>query len=208
MSQITLPDLPYAKNALEPHISAETLEYHHDKHHAAYVNKLNELLPGSGLEGKELDEIIKATAKDDSKAQIFNQAAQVWNHTFYWNCMTPNGGGEATGDLKAKIDEAFGSYAKFREEFKNAAVSQFGSGWAWLVADSVDGKLSIMKTSNADTSLAHGKVAVLTCDVWEHAYYIDYRNRRPDYVDTFLDKLVNWEYANAKYHGKEAGVEK
>lgn len=208
MSQITLPDLPYAKNALEPHISAETLEYHHDKHHAAYVNKLNELLPGSGLEGKELDEIIKATAKDDSKAQIFNQAAQVWNHTFYWNCMTPNGGGEATSDLKAKIDEAFGSYAKFREEFKNAAVSQFGSGWAWLVADSVDGKLSIMKTSNADTPLAHGKVAVLTCDVWEHAYYIDYRNRRPDYVDTFLDKLVNWEYANAKYHGKEAGVEK
>lgn len=208
MSQITLPDLPYAKNALEPHISAETLEYHHDKHHAAYVNKLNELLPGSGLEGKELDDIIKAAAKDDSKATIFNQAAQVWNHTFYWNCMTPNGGGEATGDLKAKIDAAFGSYAKFREEFKNAAVSQFGSGWAWLVADSVDGNLSIMKTSNADTPMAHGKVAVLTCDVWEHAYYIDYRNRRPDYVDTFLDKLVNWEYANAKYHGKEAGVEK
>lgn len=208
MSQITLPDLPYAKNALDPHISAETLEFHHDKHHAAYVNKLNELLPGSGLEGKELDEIIKATAGDSSKAQIFNQAAQVWNHTFYWNCMTPNGGGEPTGDLKAKIEEAFGSYAKFREEFKNAAVSQFGSGWAWLVADSVGGKLSITKTSNADTPLAHNQVAVLTCDVWEHAYYIDYRNRRPDYVDTFLDKLVNWDYANAKYKGQEAGVEK
>lgn len=208
MSQITLPELPYAKNALEPHISAETLEFHHDKHHAAYVNKLNELLPGSGLEGKELDEIIKATAGDSSKAQIFNQAAQVWNHTFYWNCMTPNGGGEPTGDLKAKIEEAFGSYAKFREEFKNAAVSQFGSGWAWLVADSVGGKLSITKTSNADTPLAHNQVAVLTCDVWEHAYYIDYRNRRPDYVDTFLDKLVNWDYANAKYKGQEAGVEK
>ena len=208
MSQITLPDLPYAKNALEPHISAETLEFHHDKHHAAYVNKLNELLPGSGLEGKQLDEIIKATAGDSSKAQIFNQAAQVWNHTFYWNCMTPNGGGEPTGDLKAKIEEAFGSYAKFREEFKNAAVSQFGSGWAWLVADSVGGKLSITKTSNADTPLAHNQVAVLTCDVWEHAYYIDYRNRRPDYVDTFLDKLVNWDYANAKYKGQEAGVEK
>lgn len=207
MSKITLPDLPYAKNALEPHISAETLEYHHDKHHAAYVNKLNELLPGSGLEDKELDEIIKAAAKDDSKTTIFNQAAQVWNHTFYWNCMTPNGGGEATGDLKGKIDEAFGSYAKFREEFKNAAVGQFGSGWAWLVADSEGGKLSIMKTSNADTPMAHGKVAVLTCDVWEHAYYIDYRNRRPDYVDTFLDKLVNWEYANAKYKGQPAGVE-
>ena len=208
MSQITLPDLPYAKNALEPHISAETLEFHHDKHHAAYVNKLNELLPGSGLEGKELDEIIKATAGDSSKATIFNQAAQVWNHTFYWNCLTANGGGEPTGDLKAKIEEAFGSYAKFREEFKNAAVSQFGSGWAWLVADSVGGQLSIIKTANADTPLAHNQVAVLTYDVWEHAYYIDYRNRRPDYVDTFLDKLVNWDYANAKYKGQEAGVEK
>ncbi len=208
MSQITLPDLPYAKNALEPHISAETLEFHHDKHHAAYVNKLNELLPGSGLEGKELDEIIKATAGDNSKATIFNQAAQVWNHTFYWNCLTANGGGEPTGDLKAKMEEAFGSYAKFREEFKNAAVSQFGSGWAWLVADSVGGQLSIIKTANADTPLAHNQVAVLTCDVWEHAYYIDYRNRRPDYVDTFLDKLVNWDYANAKYKGQEAGVEK
>lgn len=160
MSNITLPDLPYAKDALEPHISAETLEYHHDKHHAAYVNKLNELLPGSGLEDKTLPEIIEATAKDESKQGMFNQAAQVWNHTFYWNCMTPtNGGGEPTGDLKGKIEEDFGSYDKFREEFKNAALTQFGSGWAWLVADKVGGKLSIAKTANADTPLAHNQVA-------------------------------------------------
>ena len=208
MSKITLPDLPYAKDALEPHISAETLEYHHDKHHAAYVNKLNDLLPGSGYEDKTLPEIIQGTAKDDSKQTMFNQAAQVWNHTFYWNCMTPdNGGGEPTGDLKGKIEEDFGSYDKFREEFKNAATSQFGSGWAWLVTDKVGGKLTIMKTSDADNPLAHDKIAVLTCDVWEHAYYIDYRNRRPDYVDTFLDKLVNWDYANAKYKGQDAGNE-
>ncbi len=208
MSHITLPELPYAKDALEPHISAETLEFHHDKHHNAYVTKLNALLPGSGLEGKTLPEIILATAEDDSKQGMFNQAAQVWNHTFYWNCMTPtNGGGEPTGDLKAKIEEDFGSYDKFREEFKNAALTQFGSGWAWLVADKVGGKLSIAKTGNAGTPLANGQVAVLTCDVWEHAYYVDYRNRRPDYVDTFLDKLVNWDYANAKYKGQDAGVE-
>lgn len=207
MSQIVLPELPYAKNALEPYISAETLEFHHDKHHAAYVNKLNELLPNSGLENNSLDEIILATATDSNKTVMFNQAAQVWNHTFYWNCMTANGGGEPTGELKAKIETDFGSYEKFREEFKNAAVSQFGSGWAWLVADEIGGKLSIMKTSNADTPMAHGKIAVLTCDVWEHAYYIDYRNRRPDYVDTFLDKLVNWDYANAKFQGQPAGVE-
>ena len=198
-----LPPLPYAHDALQPHISKETLEYHHDKHHNTYVVNLNNLVPGTEFEGKTLEEIVKS-----SSGGIFNNAAQVWNHTFYWNCLTANGGGEPTGDLKAKIEEAFGSYAKFREEFKNAAVSQFGSGWAWLVADSVGGQLSITKTANADTPLAHNQVAVLTCDVWEHAYYIDYRNRRPDYVDTFLDKLVNWDYANAKYKGQPAGVEK
>lgn len=208
MSKFTLPELPYAKDALAPHISAETLEYHHGKHHNAYVTKLNELLPGSGFEDKGLEDIILATAKDDSKQGMFNQAAQVWNHTFYWNCMTPNGGGEATGDLQAKIAEDFGSFENFREEFKNAALTQFGSGWAWLVADEVGGKLSIIKTANADTPLAHGKVAVLTCDVWEHAYYVDYRNARPNYVDTFLDKLVNWDYANAKFNGQAAGIEK
>ena len=208
MTTITLPALPYGYEDLAPHISKETLEFHHDKHHNTYVVNLNNLIKGTDLEGKTLEEIITAVAGDASKAGIFNNAAQVWNHTFYWNCMTPdNGGGEPTGDLKAKIEEDFGSYDKFREEFKNAALTQFGSGWAWLVADKVGGKLSIAKTANADTPLAHDQVAVLTCDVWEHAYYIDYRNRRPDYVDTFLDKLVNWDYANAKYKGQDAGVE-
>ena len=174
MSKITLPELPYAKDALEPHISAETLEYHHDKHHNAYVTKLNELLPGSGLEDKTLSEIIVATAKDDSRQGMFNQAAQVWNHTFYWNCMTPtNGGGEPTGDLKAKIEEDFGSYDKFREEFKNAALTQFGSGWAWLGADTVGGKLSIAKTAKADKPNAGFPVGILPCAVWQSAYGLE-----------------------------------
>ena len=208
MSSITLPDLPYAKDALVPHISAETLEFHHDKHHNAYVVKLNELIAGTDLAGQDLEDIIKATANDASKVGIFNQAAQVWNHTFYWNCMTPNGGGTPTGAVADKITAAFGSYEKFAEEFTNAALTQFGSGWAWLVADEVNGNLSIMKTANADLPMAHGKVAVLTVDVWEHAYYIDYRNLRPKYVKTFLDSLVNWEYVNAKLAGQPAGVEK
>ena len=208
MSSITLPDLPYAKDALLPHISAETLEFHHDKHHNAYVVKLNELIAGTDLAGQDLEDIIKATANDASKVGIFNQAAQIWNHTFYWNCMTPNGGGAPTGAVADKITAAFGSYEKFAEEFTNAALTQFGSGWAWLVADEVNGNLSIMKTANADLPMAHGKVAVLTVDVWEHAYYIDFRNLRPKYVKTFLDSLVNWEYVNAKLAGQPAGVEK
>ena len=208
MSSITLPDLPYAKDALLPHISAETLEFHHDKHHNAYVVKLNELIAGTELAGHDLEDIIKATANDASKVGIFNQAAQIWNHTFYWNCMTPNGGGAPTGAVADKITAAFGSYEKFAEEFTNAALTQFGSGWAWLVADEVNGNLSIMKTANADLPMAHGKVAVLTVDVWEHAYYIDFRNLRPKYVKTFLDSLVNWEYVNAKLAGQPAGVEK
>ncbi|MFA9203264.1 MAG: superoxide dismutase [Flavobacteriales bacterium] len=208
MSSITLPDLPYAKDALLPHISAETLEFHHDKHHNAYVVKLNELIAGTELAGQDLEDIIKATANDASKVGIFNQAAQIWNHTFYWNCMTPNGGGAPTGAVADKITAAFGSYEKFAEEFTNAALTQFGSGWAWLVADEVNGNLSIMKTANADLPMAHGKVAVLTVDVWEHAYYIDFRNLRPKYVKTFLDSLVNWEYVNAKLAGQPAGVEK
>ncbi len=211
MTQITLPDLPYAHDALEPHISKETLEYHHDKHHNAYVTNLNNLIKGTDLEGKELDEIIKATAgdaTDPSKAGIFNNAAQVWNHTFYWNCMTKNGGGKPTGAVAEKIDAAFGSYEKFAEEFTKAATTQFGSGWAWLVADEVNGNLSIMKTPNGDNPMAHGKTAILTIDVWEHAYYIDYRNARPKYIETFINQLINWDYVNAKLAGQPAGVEK
>ncbi len=208
MSTITLPDLPYAKDALQPHISAETLEFHHDKHHNAYVVKLNELIAGTAFEGQDLEAIIQATANDASKLGVFNQAAQIWNHTFYWNCMTPNGGGAPTGAVAEKITAAFGSYEKFAEEFTNAALTQFGSGWAWLVADEVNGNVSIMKTANADLPMAHGKVALLTVDVWEHAYYIDFRNLRPKYVKTFLDSLVNWDYVNAKLAGQPAGVEK
>ncbi|MHA3079037.1 superoxide dismutase [Acinetobacter sp. ANC 5502] len=208
MTTITLPALPYGYDALEPHISKETLEFHHDKHHQTYVTNLNNLIKGTDLEGKSLEEIIVASAGDVSKAGIFNNAAQVWNHTFYWNSIAPNGGGKPTGAIAAKIDEAFGSYEKFAEQFATAAATQFGSGWAWLVADKVNGNLSIVKTSNADTPLAHGQVAVLTIDVWEHAYYIDYRNARPKYISTFLESLVNWDYANAKLAGQAAGVEK
>lgn len=208
MSTITLPALPYAHDALEPHLSKETLEFHHDKHHQTYVTNLNNLIKGTDLEGKDLEEIIKTSAGDASKVGIFNNAAQVWNHTFYWNSIAPNGGGKPTGAIAAKIDAAFGSYEKFAEEFAAAATTQFGSGWAWLVADEVNGNLSIVKTGNADTPLAHGKVAVLTIDVWEHAYYIDFRNARPKYISTFLEHLVNWDYANAKLAGQAAGVEK
>ncbi|XID74127.1 superoxide dismutase [Alkanindiges sp. WGS2144] len=211
MSEITLPSLPYAYDALEPHISKETLEFHHDKHHQAYVTNLNNLIKGTDLEGKELDEIIRATAgdaADPSKAGIFNNAAQVWNHTFYWNCMAKNGGGKPTGAVSEKIDAAFGSYEKFVEEFTKAATTQFGSGWAWLVADEINGNLSVMKTPNGDNPMAHGKLAILTIDVWEHAYYIDFRNARPKYIETFINHLINWDYVNAKLAGQPAGVEK
>ena len=208
MSTITLPALPYDYEALQPHISKETLEFHHDKHHNTYVVNLNNLIKDTDLAGQSLEDIILASKGDAAKVGIFNNAAQIWNHTFYWNCMTPNGGGKPTGALAAKIDAAFGSYEKFAEEFTQAALTQFGSGWAWLVADQVNGELSIMKTPNADLPMAHGKVAVLTVDVWEHAYYIDFRNLRPKYVATFLESLVNWDYANAKYAGLAAGVEK
>lgn len=184
----TLPELPYAKDALAPHLTAETLEFHHGKHHNAYVVNLNKLLEGKPEAEKSLEEIILS-----SDGGVFNNAAQIWNHTFYWKSMKPNGGGEPTGDLKAAIDRDFGSFAKFKEEFTAAATTQFGSGWAWLVLE--NGKLKVTKTGNADLPMKHGQKAILTCDVWEHAYYIDYRNLRPKYVETFLTSLVNWDFA-------------
>ncbi|MBI2572074.1 MAG: superoxide dismutase [Fe] [Candidatus Schekmanbacteria bacterium] len=182
-----LPVLPYAKDALQPHLSAETLEYHYGKHHQAYVNNLNNLVAGAALEKKKLDELIVET-----EGGIFNNAAQTFNHTFYWSCMRPGGGGLPSGDLAEAIDRYFGSFAKFREELSTAATTLFGSGWAWLVKDGQD--LSIMNTGNADLPQKHGKKPLLTIDVWEHAYYIDYRNARPNYIKTFMDHLVNWDF--------------
>ncbi len=185
----SLPPLPYDKNALAPHISAETLEYHHGKHHNAYVVKLNELLAGKPEADKSLEEVILS-----SEGPVFNNAAQVWNHTFYWSCMKPAGGGKPSGDLAQAIDRDFGSLEKFAEQFTQAGITQFGSGWAWLVSDK--GKLSVTKTGNADLPMKHGQKAILTMDVWEHAYYIDYRNARPKYIETFLASLVNWDFVS------------
>lgn len=189
---IQLPDLPYPKNALEPHISARTLEFHHDKHHAAYVNKANELLKGTDLENQDIETIIKKTYGDNSKTAIFNNVAQVWNHTFYWHCMKAGGGGKPAGQIAERINADLGGFDKFVEEFKAAGVGQFGSGWAWLVDNG--GKLEIMKTPNGETPLHHNKKPLLTVDVWEHAYYLDYQNRRPDYLATFIEKLINWDF--------------
>ena len=187
-----LPPLPYAKDALAPHISANTLDFHHGKHHNAYVTNLNNLTKDTPLASESLEGVIRAVAGDASKAGVFNNAAQVWNHTFYWNCMKPGGGGQPSAAVASALASAFGSFEKFKEEFKNACVTQFGSGWGWLVV--ADGALKISKTANADLPLAHGQAALLTCDVWEHAYYLDYQNRRPDYVQVFLDNLVNWDF--------------
>jgi len=188
-----LPSLPYAQNALEPHISARTLDFHHGKHHAAYVTNRNNLIKHSDLASKSLEEIIKASAGDAGKAGIFNNAAQVWNHTFYWHSMKPGGGGKPSGELAKKIDSDLGGFDKFVEVFKAAGATQFGSGWAWLVAEG--GKLKVTKTPNADTPMVHGQTALLTMDVWEHAYYLDYQNKRPDYIATFIEKLINWDFA-------------
>ncbi len=187
----TLPALPYDKTALAPHISAETLEFHHGKHHNAYVTNLNKLLEGKPEASKSLEDIIMS-----SEAGVFNNAAQIWNHTFYWSSMKPSGGGKPTGDLAAAIDRDFGSFEKFAEEFTAAATTQFGSGWAWLVQNK-DGKLAVTKTGNADLPMKHGQKALLTIDVWEHAYYIDFRNLRPKYISTFLESLANWDFALA-----------
>ncbi len=187
-----LPPLPYARNALEPHISANTLDFHYGKHHQAYVTNLNNLTKDSPLADQPLEAVIKASAGDPAKAGLFNNAAQVWNHTFYWHCLKPGGGGAPSGDVASAIAGAFGSFEKFRDEFKNACVTQFGSGWGWLVV--AGGSVKVTKTANADLPMAHGETALLTCDVWEHAYYLDYQNRRPDYVQTFLDHLVNWDF--------------
>ncbi|MBL0493627.1 superoxide dismutase [Fe] [Aeromonas veronii] len=183
-----LPALPYAINALEPHISQETLEYHHGKHHNTYVVNLNNLVPGTEFEGKSLEEIIKT-----SNGGIFNNAAQIWNHTFYWHCLSPNGGGEPTGALADAINKAFGSFAEFKDAFTKSAIGNFGSSWTWLVKKA-DGSLAIVNTSNAGCPLTEaGTIPLLTVDLWEHAYYIDFRNLRPKYMETFW-ALVNWEF--------------
>ena len=190
-----LPELPYSLDALEPHISRSTLEFHHGKHHAAYVTNLNNLIAGTDLEAKSLEDTISAVAGDAAKAGVFNNAAQVWNHSFYWQCMKPGGGGAPSGALAAKIDADFGSFDAFKEQFKTAGATPVGSGWAGLVLD--NGTLKVTKTPTADLPLAHGQKALLTMDVWEHAYYLDYQNRRPDYMTTFLDQLVNWDFVAA-----------
>ncbi len=184
-----LPELPYAKNALEPHISAETLEYHYGKHHQAYVNKLNGLVPGTPFENASLEDIIMK-----AEGGVFNNAAQIWNHTFYWNSMTPNGGGEPDGDLATAINDTFGSLDTFKEQFTEAAMTQFGSGWAWLVKNNA-GKLAIVKTLNAGNPMTDDHKPLLTCDVWEHAYYLDYQNRRADFAKAYVLNLVNWDFA-------------
>jgi len=186
----TLPALPYDKNALAPHISSETLDFHHGKHHQAYVTNLNKLVEGKPEANKSLEDIIMAA----EPGGVFNNAAQIWNHTFYWHSMKPNGGGQPAGDLADAIKRDFGSFEKFSEQFAEAGATQFGSGWAWLVVGK-DKKLAVTKTPNADLPMKHGQKALLTMDVWEHAYYIDFRNARPKYIETFLKNLVNWDFA-------------
>ena len=193
VSSLALPPLPYAENALEPVITAKTLSFHYGKHHKAYVDNLNKLITGTDYSELSLDEIIRGTAERPERTTIFNNAAQTWNHSFYWNSLKPNGGGEPPHALKQKIEASFGSVDACKKELVNAAVSQFGSGWAWLVMEG--DKLKVVKTANAENPLATGMKPLLTIDVWEHAYYLDYQNRRVDYANAVLDKLINWEFA-------------
>lgn len=194
---IQLPELPYNKDALEPHITSNTLDFHHGKHHQAYVTNLNNLIAGTDFENASLEKIINDSHSDPSKTAIFNNAAQIWNHTFYWDSMCPNGGGKPSGALLSKINETWGSFDEFSKAFVQGGIGQFGSGWVWLVMK--DGALSIMKTLNADLPMVHGATALLTCDVWEHAYYLDFQNRRPAYLEVFLANLANWNFAAENY---------
>ena len=191
----TLPELPYAYDALQPYMSKETLEFHHDKHHKAYVDKANELIQGTGLEGKSLEEAMIAAYADKAKAGLFNQLGQHYNHIHFWNWMKPNGGGtKVPGKVSAMIDSDLGGYDAFKKKFTEAGVGQFGSGWAWLAFCNTHGKLEIIKTPNGENPLVQNKTPLLGVDVWEHSYYIDYRNARPKYLEAFVDNLINWEY--------------
>jgi Fe-Mn family superoxide dismutase len=193
---INLPDLPYAPKALEPYITEKTIQFHHGKHHKAYVDNTLKLLAGTALQNVTLEEIIKKTFNDEKQLSLFNNAAQVWNHSFYWTCMKPGGGGQPSGRIVKLIQDSFGGYDKFIEQYKNAGLTQFGSGWAWLVLR--DKKLEIHKTANANTPLTYGCTPLLTVDVWEHAYYLDYQNRRVDYVTAFIEHLINWDFVNSQ----------
>jgi Fe-Mn family superoxide dismutase len=192
-SSLSLPALPYKEDALEPVISRKTMEFHHGKHHRAYVDKTAELVKGTSLAGMSFLEIMKQTASAPDKVALFNNAAQAWNHDFFWKSLAPGGGGKPEGEMAALVEKSFGSYDNFKKEFSSAAVTQFGSGWAWLVLDG--DKLAVVKTSNADNPILKAQKPLLTIDVWEHAYYLDYQNRRPDYVNAVLEKLLNWQFA-------------
>jgi len=203
-SRLNLPPLPYSVNALEPVVSAETLSFHHDKHHAAYVENVNKFIVGTELAGLRLDQIVTATVGNADRASIFNNAAQAWNHSFYWHCLKPKGGGEPPAVLRHEMESAFGSVDACRKELATQAVAQFGSGWAWLVQ--AGSHLKVVKTANADTPFAHGLKPLLAIDVWEHAYYLDYQNRRADHVNALIDKLMNWEFAAANLESFEQNL--
>jgi Fe-Mn family superoxide dismutase len=192
----TLPPLPWDEAALDPVISARTMQFHYGKHHKTYVDKLNELVAGTRYAEMPLERVVMESAKSEADKKIFNNAAQAWNHTFFWNALKPGGGGKPSGETASAIDAAFGSHDDFKKKFAEAAVNQFGSGWAWLVFK--DGKLAITSTSNAGTPIAEGTTPLLTIDVWEHAYYLDYQNKRPDFANAVIDKLVNWDFANVQ----------